>query len=121
MVIEFSQCTNAYYLLIQLDNDLMPVFHLLETQTDESNKSSTDSTTDSNQAVRYNRIYISHMQIGEDKYSLNLFDSRKALQNMVNYNQCTEGRSLGKSGNVKLLPSTPSSSPPFSSLVDEIF
>lgn len=121
MVMGFSQCTNAYYLLIQLDDDLTPVFHLLETQTDESNKSSTDSTTDANQTVRFNRIDISHMQIGEDKYSLNLFDSSKALQNMVNYNQCIEGRSLRKNGNVKLLPLRPSTSPSFSSLVDEVF
>jgi len=121
MVMGFPQCTNAYYLLIQLDNDLTPVFHLLETQTDESNKSSTDSTTDANQAARFNRINISHMQIGEDKYSLNLFDSEKALEHMVNYNQCIEGRSLRKSRNVKLLPLTPSSSPSFSSRADEVF
>lgn len=117
----FPQCTNAYYLLIQLDNDLTPVFHLLETQIDESNKSSTDSTTDANQAVRFNRINISHMQIGEDKYSPNLFDAGKVLENMVNYSQCIEGRSLRKSGNVKLLPLTPSSLPSFSSLVDDVF
>lgn len=117
MVMGFPQCTNAYYLLIQHDNDLRPVFHLLEAQTDESNKSNADA----NEAVRFNKIDISHMETGEDGYSVNLFDSGKALQDMVNYNKYIEGRSLRKSGNVKHIPLAPSLLPSFSSLVDEVF
>lgn len=110
VVMGFPQSANAYYLLIQLDNYLKPVFHLLETQTDESN----NSNADANQVIRFNRIDISHMQIGEDEYSVNLFDTGKVLQDI-------EGRSFRPSGNGKLLPLTPSFSPSFSSLVDEVF
>jgi mediator of RNA polymerase II transcription subunit 14 len=110
VAIGFPQSANAYYLLIQLDNYLRPVFHLLETQTDESN----NSNADANQVIRFNRIDISRMQIGEDEYSVNFFDTGKVLQDI-------EGRSLWPRGNGKLLPLTPSLSPSFSSLVDEVF
>ncbi|PUZ51069.1 hypothetical protein GQ55_6G142900 [Panicum hallii var. hallii] len=110
MVMGFPQCTNAYYFLIQLDNNLRPVFHLLETQSDESNSSNADA----NQVIRFNRIDISCIQTGEDEYSVNLFDTGKALQGI-------EGGSLRPSGNEKLVPLTPSLSSSFSSLVDEVF
>jgi len=110
MVLGFPQCANSYYFLIQLDNDLRPVFHLLETRTDESNSSNADA----NQVIRFNKIDINHMQIGEDEYSMNLFDTGKALQ-------VIDGGSLRPSGNEKLLPLTPSLSSSFSSLVDEVF
>ncbi|OEL13877.1 Mediator of RNA polymerase II transcription subunit 14 [Dichanthelium oligosanthes] len=116
-VMGFPQCANAYYLLIQLDNDLRPDFHLLETKTDESN----NSNADANQVIRFNRIDISRMQLGEDEYSVNLFDTGKALPDVGNFNQRVEGRSLKPRGNWKLLPLTPSLSPSFSSLVDEVF
>ncbi|KAJ1268296.1 hypothetical protein BS78_07G124200 [Paspalum vaginatum] len=120
MVLGFPQCTNAYYLLIQLDNDLRPVFHLLETQTDGSNKSNADATTDANQAIRFSAVDISRMQTGEDKYSVNLFDTGKALKDMINYNQSIEG-SLMQQGNDNLLPLMPSLPPSFSSLIDDVF
>jgi len=110
MVLGFPQCANSYYFLIQLDNDLRPVFHLLETRTDESNSSNADA----NQVIRFNKIDINHMQIGEDEYSMNLFDTGKALQ-------VIDGGSLRPSGNEKLLPLMPSLSSSFSSLVDEVF
>ncbi|XP_039853706.1 mediator of RNA polymerase II transcription subunit 14-like isoform X4 [Panicum virgatum] len=110
IVMGFPQCANAYYFLIQLDNNLRPVFHLLETRSDESNSSNADT----NQVIRFNRIDISRMQIGEDEYIVNLFDTGKALQDI-------EGGSLRPSGNEKLLPLTPSLSSSFSSLVDEVF
>ncbi|KAK3121481.1 hypothetical protein QOZ80_8BG0654120 [Eleusine coracana subsp. coracana] len=90
MVMGFPQCANAYYLLIQLDNDLKPVFHLLETRIDGSNKSNADATTGAKEAVRFNRIDISHMQIGENECCLNLFDSEEVLQDMDNYNRNLE-------------------------------
>ncbi|XP_062191927.1 mediator of RNA polymerase II transcription subunit 14-like [Phragmites australis] len=120
VVMGFPQCANAYYLLIQLDNDLRPVFHLLETWIDGSNKSNADAATDANEAIRFNRIDINSMQIGENEYSVNLFDAEKVLQDMVNYNQSIEGR-LRQSGNSELVPLIPSFSPSFSSVVDEVF
>ncbi|CAO2168749.1 unnamed protein product [Urochloa humidicola] len=110
MVMGFPQCANAYYLLVQLDSDLRPVFHLLETQTDESS----NSNADANQVIRFNTIDISRMQICEDEYSMNIFDTRKGLRDI-------EGRSLRPSGNAKLLPLTSSLPPSFFSLVDEVF
>ncbi|KAL6593314.1 hypothetical protein ACP70R_049067 [Stipagrostis hirtigluma subsp. patula] len=88
MVMGFPQFANAYYLLVQLDNDLRPVFHLLETRTDGSNKSNADG----NETVRFNRIDISHMHIG-------FFDAEKlhALKDVANYNQNTEGILLRQS------------------------
>ncbi|CAO2210665.1 unnamed protein product [Urochloa humidicola] len=110
MVMGFPQCGNAYYLLVQVDDDLRPVFHLLETRTDESNISNADA----NQVIRFNRIDISRIQIGEDEYSMNIFDTGKAPQDI-------EGRSLRPSENGKLLPLTSSLPPSFFSLVDEVF
>ncbi|CAL4998076.1 unnamed protein product [Urochloa decumbens] len=109
VVMGFPQCANAYYLLVQLDDDLRPVFHLLETRSDESN----NSNGDANQVIRFNRIDISRMQIG-DAYSMNVFDTGKALQDI-------EGRSVRPSGNEKLLPLISSLPPSFFSLVDEVF
>ncbi|CAO2201364.1 unnamed protein product [Urochloa humidicola] len=110
MVVGFPQCANAYYLLVQLDSDLRPVFHLFETRTDESS----NSNADANQVLRFNTIDISRMQIGEDEYSMNIFDTGKALRDI-------EGRSLRPSGNAKLLPLASSLPPSFFSLVDEVF
>jgi mediator of RNA polymerase II transcription subunit 14 len=120
MVMGFPQCANAYYLLIQLDNDLKPVFHLLETRIDGSNKSNAVATTGAKEAIRFNRIDISRMQIGENECHVNLFDAEKSLRNMVNYNQNHEGRQLRQSRNGELLSLVPSFSH-FLSAVDEIF
>ncbi|GJN35181.1 hypothetical protein PR202_gb23940 [Eleusine coracana subsp. coracana] len=120
MVMGFPQCANAYYLLIQLDNDLKPVFHLLETRIDGSNKSNADATTGAKEAVRFNRIDISHMQIGENECCLNLFDSEEVLQDMDNYNRNLEGRPLRQSGNGEFLSLVPSFSH-FLSAADEVF
>jgi mediator of RNA polymerase II transcription subunit 14 len=120
MVMGFPQCANAYYLLIQLDNDLKPDFHLLETRIDGNNKSNAVATTGAKEAIRFNRIDISRMQIGENECHVNLFNAEKSPQNMVNYNQNHEGRQLRQSGNGKLLSLVPSFSH-FLSAVDEIF
>ncbi|KAL6640082.1 hypothetical protein ACP70R_022392 [Stipagrostis hirtigluma subsp. patula] len=112
VVMGFPQFANAYYLLVQLDNDLRPVFHLLETRTDGSNKSNADA----NEAIRFNRIDISHMHIG-------FFDAEKlhALKDVANYNQNTDGIPLRQSEMGELLPSIPSFSASFPSVVDEVF
>ncbi|GJN12818.1 hypothetical protein PR202_ga31132 [Eleusine coracana subsp. coracana] len=120
MVMGFPECANAYYLLIQLDNDLKPVFHLLETRIDGSNKSNADATTGAKKAIRFNRIDTSHMQIGENECCLNLFDSKEVLQDMDNYNRNLEGRPLRQSGNGELLSLVPSFSH-FLSAADEVF
>ncbi|TVU06604.1 hypothetical protein EJB05_49828 [Eragrostis curvula] len=115
----FPQCANAYNLLIQLDNDLKPVFHLLETRTDGSNMFKADPTSEAKEAIRLNEIDISHMQIGENECSMNLFNAEKAPQDMVNHNQTPEGRPLKQRGNGELLSLVPSFSH-FFSAVDEV-
>ncbi|KAL6894916.1 hypothetical protein ACP4OV_007536 [Aristida adscensionis] len=118
IVMGFPQFANAYYLLVQLDNDLRPVFHLLETWTDGSNKSNADA----NGTIRFNKIDISHMHIDENEYSVNLFNAEKlhALQSVVNYNRNDEVKPLRQSGIDELLPLIPSFSP-FPFVVDEVF
>ncbi|KAM0879972.1 hypothetical protein ACQ4PT_033855 [Festuca glaucescens] len=64
MVMGIPWRANAYYLLMQLDNSLMPVFYLLEVHADGEDRSNADATSDAKEAVRFNRIDIGQMQIG---------------------------------------------------------
>ncbi|KAF7008461.1 hypothetical protein CFC21_023203 [Triticum aestivum] len=84
MVMGFPWRTNAYYLLMQLDDNLMPVFYLLEVHTDGEDRSNIDTTTDAKEVVRFNRIDIGQMQLGEDECIANLLDVEKlqVLQSM---------------------------------------
>ncbi|KAM0833365.1 hypothetical protein ACQ4PT_064312 [Festuca glaucescens] len=64
MVMGIPWRANVYYLLMQLDNSLMPVFYLLEVHADGEDRSNADATSDAKEAVRFNRIDIGQMQIG---------------------------------------------------------
>jgi len=105
MVMGFPWHANAYYLLMQLDNNLMPVFYLLEVHTDGEDRSNADATSDAKEAVRFNRIDIGQMQIGEDERSANLLnvDKLQVLQSMLNC-KSMEDRSPRQSGIDKSLP-----------------
>lgn len=117
MVMGFPWHANAYYLLMQLDNNLMPVFYLLEVHTDGEDRSSADATSDAKEAVRFNRIDIGQMQIGEDECSANLLnvDKLQVLQSMLNC-RSMEDRSPRQSGINESLPVKPS----FSSIVNAV-
>ncbi|VAH30165.1 unnamed protein product [Triticum turgidum subsp. durum] len=84
MVMGFPWRTNAYYLLMQLDDNLMPVFYLLEVHIDGEDRFNIDTTTDTKEVVRFNRIDIGQMQLGEDECIANLLDVEKlqVLQSM---------------------------------------
>ncbi|CAM0905786.1 unnamed protein product [Alopecurus aequalis] len=108
---------DAYYLLMQLDNNLMPVFYLLEMHTDGEDRSNTDATSDAKEAVRFNRIDIGQMQIGEDECSASLFnvDKLQVLQSILN-RRSMENRSPRQSGIDESLPLKTS----FSSIVNTV-
>ena len=108
---------NAYYLLMQLDNNLMPLFYLLEVHTDGEDRSNADATSDAKEAVRFTRIDIGQMQIDEDECSANLLNVNKfqVLQSMLNC-RSMEDRSPRKSEIDESLPLKTS----FSSIVNAV-
>lgn len=118
MVMGFPHCANAYYLLMQLDKDFRPVFHLLETQCDTNDK--TNANGYAKEAIRYNKINIGQMQILENETNANPFDVKlQALQSIVDSTDMMESDLPTHNGFEPLPP--PACSPSFSSIVDEVF
>jgi hypothetical protein len=78
--------------------------------TDGEDKPSADATSDVKEAVRFNRIDISQMQIGEDECSANLLNVDKVNRRSM------EDRSPRQSGIDDSLPLKPS----FSSIVNTV-
>ncbi|KAL6598037.1 hypothetical protein ACP70R_046458 [Stipagrostis hirtigluma subsp. patula] len=119
MVMGFPHCANAYYLLMQLDKDFRPVFHLLETQSDASDKA--NANADAKEAIRFNMINVGQMQILKSKSNNNPFDVKlQALQNLVNCADMMENE-LSIQNGMEPLPLPHACSPSFSSIVDEVF
>ncbi|XP_066397211.1 mediator of RNA polymerase II transcription subunit 14 isoform X2 [Miscanthus floridulus] len=119
MVMGFPHCANAYYLLMQLDKDFRPVFHLLETQCDANDK--TNANGDAKEAIRFNKINIGQMQILKNETNANPFDMKlQALQSLVDPADMMEG-DLPVQNGIEPLPLLPACSPSFSSIVDEVF
>lgn len=119
MVMGFPHCANTYYLLMQLDKDFRPVFHLLETQCDANDK--TNANGDVKEAIRFNKINIGQMQILKNETNANPFDMKlQALQSLVDPADMMEG-DLPVQNGIEPLPLLPACSPSFSSIVDEVF
>ncbi|XP_039794595.1 mediator of RNA polymerase II transcription subunit 14-like isoform X2 [Panicum virgatum] len=119
MVMGFPHCANAYYLLMQLDKDFRPVFHLLETQCDASDK--TNANADAKEAIRCNKINIGQMQVLKNESNTNPFDVKlQALQSVMSPGDLMEGDIPVQNG-IEPLPLLPTCSPSFSSIVDEVF
>ncbi|ONM21371.1 Mediator of RNA polymerase II transcription subunit 14 [Zea mays] len=119
MVMGFPHCANAYYLLMQLDKDFRPVFHLLETQCDANGN--TNASGDVKEAIRYNKINIGQMQILKNEMNENPFDVKlQALQSLVDSADMMES-DLPVQNAIEPLPLLPACSPSFSSIVDEVF
>ncbi|KAJ1255868.1 hypothetical protein BS78_K146700 [Paspalum vaginatum] len=119
MVLGFPHCANAYYLLMQLDKDFRPVFHLLETQCDAGDK--TNANADPKETIRYNKINIGQMQILKNESNTNPFDVKlRALQSIVSSADIMES-DLPVQNGIEPLPLLPACSPSFSSIVDEVF
>jgi len=119
MVMGFPHCGNAYYLLMQLDMDFRPVFHLLETQCDASDK--TNANTDAKEAIRCNKINVGQMQVLKNESNTNPFDVKlQALQSVMSSADLMESDIPVQNG-IEPLPQLPTCSPSFSSIVDEVF
>ncbi|KAG8049511.1 hypothetical protein GUJ93_ZPchr0009g1093 [Zizania palustris] len=119
MVMGFPQCANAYYLLMQLDKDFRPVFHLLETQSDASDK--TNANTGTKEAMRFNKIDVGQIHISKNESNTNGFNVKlHALQNIGNCDDIMENGLTIQNG-IEPLPLLPDCSPSFSSIADEVF
>ncbi|CAN6181802.1 unnamed protein product [Urochloa humidicola] len=119
MVMGFPHCANAYYLLMQLDKDFRPVFHLLETQCDASDK--TNANADAKEAIRCNKINVGQMQILKNEPNTNPYDVKlQALQSIMSSADIMES-DLPVQNGTEPLPLLPACSPSFSSIVDEVF
>lgn len=121
LLMGFPECVSSYFLLMQLDKDFKPLFKLLETQPDLSEK--VQSFGDLNHVIRVKNVDVGQMQMLEDELNLSLLDSVKLLSlsaNDVITNQTSENGLLSefsiRGSNLKsALPSS------FSSVVDEVF
>ncbi|RLN35498.1 mediator of RNA polymerase II transcription subunit 14-like [Panicum miliaceum] len=121
MVMGFPHCANAYYLLMQLDKDFRPVFHLLETQCDASDKTKTNANADAKEAIRCNKINVGQMQVLKNESNTNPFDVKlQALQSILSSTDLMESDIPVQNG-IEPLPLLPACSPSFSSIVDEVF
>ncbi|CAN6204058.1 unnamed protein product [Urochloa humidicola] len=119
MVMGFPHCANAYYLLMQLDKDFRPVFHLLETQCDASDK--TNANADAKEAIRCNKINVGQMQILKNESNTNPYDVKlQALQSIMSSADIMES-DLPVQNGAEPVPLLPACSPSFSSIVDEVF
>jgi mediator of RNA polymerase II transcription subunit 14 len=119
MVMGFPHCANAYYLLMQLDKDFKPIFHLLETQCDTSDKANTNA--DAKEAIRFNKIDVGHIEILKNDCSTIPFDVKlHALQGIANCADIIENGIPVQNG-FEPLPLLPACSPSFSSIVDKVF
>ncbi|XP_062199220.1 mediator of RNA polymerase II transcription subunit 14-like [Phragmites australis] len=119
MVMGFPHCANTYYLLMQLDKDFRPIFHLLETQCNASDKA--NANADAKEAMRFNKIDVGQMQILNNESRTNPFDvNLQALQGIVNCVDIMENGLTIQNG-IEPLPLLPACSPSFSSIVDEVF
>ncbi|XP_022680352.1 mediator of RNA polymerase II transcription subunit 14 isoform X3 [Setaria italica] len=119
MIMGFPHCANAYYLLMQLDKDFRPVFHLLETQCDASDK--TNANADAKEAIRFNKINVGQMQILKSESTTNPFDVKlQALQSIMSSADIMDS-DLPVQNGIEPLPLLPACSPSFSSIVDEVF
>ncbi|CAN6195413.1 unnamed protein product [Urochloa humidicola] len=119
MVMGFPHCANAYYLLMQLDKDFRPVFHLLETQCDASDE--TNANADAKEAIRCNKINVGQMQILKNEPNTNPYVVKlQALQSIMSSADIMESDLPVRNG-TEPLPLLPASSPSFSSIVDEVF
>jgi mediator of RNA polymerase II transcription subunit 14 len=119
MVMGFPHCANAYFLLMQLDKDFKPIFHLLETQCDTSDKANTNA--DVKEAIRFNELDVGQIEILKNDSSTIPFDIKlQALQGIANCANIIENGILVQNG-IEPLPLLPAYSPSFSSIVDEVF
>lgn len=116
----FPLSGNSYFLLMQLDKDFRPLFNLLETQPESSGKS--QSVSNFNHVIRFNKIDIGQMQMADDDLNLSLLNWEKinTLPNLATLNQLSKNV-LPELGLEQALQLPDCSQSSFSSIVDEVF
>ncbi|CAI9102663.1 OLC1v1000965C1 [Oldenlandia corymbosa var. corymbosa] len=120
LLMGFPDCGSSYYLLMQLDKDFKPLFKLLETQPDPSDKA--ESFGNLNNVFRLKNVDIGQMIMFEDDLNLSLLDSRKlfsVLPNLVPKHASEQSVLSEVSMEGSALTSGLQSK--FSSMVDEVF
>ncbi|PKU84972.1 mediator of RNA polymerase II transcription subunit 14 [Dendrobium catenatum] len=120
LLMGFPQSGNSYFLLMQLDKDFRPLFNLLETQPDTGGKS--QSVSNINHVIRFNKIDIGQMQMVDDDLNLSLLNWEKisTLPNLATLNQLSKN-ALPELGLEHALQLPDCSQSSFSSIVDEVF
>lgn len=122
LLMGFPDCGSSYFLLMELDKDFKPMFKLVETQPDQSEKG--QSSSDLNRVIRIKQIDISQMQILEDELNLSILNQGNLLSVMPNADGANHTSEQGLISEFNLdgsmhLAGCPLSS--FSSVVDEVF
>lgn len=121
LLMEFPESFSSYFLLMQLDKDFKPLFKLLETGGDISERLL--SFANLSRVIRFINVDIDQIQVLEDELNYSLLDPVKLLSlsatdvgtNRLSENKLqSEFRIRGANVNTGL----PSS---FSSIVDEVF
>lgn len=122
LLMGFPDCGSSYFLLMELDKDFKPLFKLVETQPDQSEKG--QSSSDLNRVIRIKKIDISQMQILEDELNLSILNQGNLLSVMPNADGANHTSEQGLLSEFNLdssmhIAGCPPSS--FSSVVDEVF
>ncbi|KAL9450839.1 hypothetical protein AB3S75_012556 [Citrus x aurantiifolia] len=122
LLMGFPDCGSSYFLLMELDKDFKPMFKLVETQPDQSEKG--QSSSDLNRVIRIKQIDISQMQILEDELNLSILNQGNLLSVMPNADGANHTSEQGLLSEFNLdgsmhIAGCPLSS--FSSVVDEVF
>ncbi|MQL86065.1 hypothetical protein Taro_018583 [Colocasia esculenta] len=122
LLMEFAQCRNSYYLLMQLDRDLRPLFRLLEAQHDSDEGS---RSGECKHVIRSNKIDIGQVEVIEDELNLSLVNWEKMQSSIPiggGSSQASERSILSDfplENSLQLTGSSHQSS--FSLVVDEVF
>jgi mediator of RNA polymerase II transcription subunit 14 len=121
-IIGFPQCGNSYYLLIQLDKEFKPVFHLLESQLVPSAEER-NSITDVKTIIRVGEIDVGQMPITQDDLNTTSLIKWEKIQMMLQNNPSMSNHIIdnGLEPVLQLPGGFGSSRSTFSSIVDEVF
>ncbi|KAF6173431.1 hypothetical protein GIB67_027126 [Kingdonia uniflora] len=122
LLMGFPHCGSSYFLLMQLVKDFKPLFRLLETQLNPTERS--HSVGESSNVINLKDINIGQMSMLEDELNLSLIDFDKVLSSFPNVVGTSENTEHGILSDFSIEPSMQITGSPhsvFSSVVDEVF